>query len=348
LGKWALRYLFSNLIDEEIRRDEEYRKTPGSQRFRNESAVAHIQILTDPAGSTVATPLTKSSNGGYSLFPQTPNLGIGLATPVGLNNLNTPFTPWEDNQARTSIDGQGGDYFTAGGNFNGARKSAEASDDGRGTPMPDKDKEEKDSSLFGKWRPFGTKKLGRSASTDMGGLKTVAHATEDKVGERTAAGESAEQPDQLDETLAGVIRNIRKTYDALHRDDSSVPPNSLITPSLPSETPVLKLPKNTTIIVQEDKPDSGGVADLYRGTVGCVGRDADLLEKVAPAWLGELILLNRIPFKDTIKVSFVLVPWDDSLPFLPSESGRYLLPWMSLFNITEQLTRPVARVNTPA
>ena len=63
-----------------------------------------------------------------------------------------------------------------------------------------------------------------------------------------------------------------------------------ITPSMPNETPVLKPPLSTTVIIQEDRPDSGGVADLYRGTVGSLHEDADLLERVVPTWLGDLLL----------------------------------------------------------
>jgi hypothetical protein len=29
---------------------------------------------------------------------------------------------------------------------------------------------------------------------------------------------------------------------------------------------------------------------MYRGTVGSLGKDANLVEKVAPPWLGELLL----------------------------------------------------------
>lgn len=34
-------------------------------------------------------------------------------------------------------------------------------------------------------------------------------------------------------------------------------------------------------MIQEDRPDSGGVADLYRGAVSSVGQDADLIHRKA-------------------------------------------------------------------
>ena len=46
----------------------------------------------------------------------------------------------------------------------------------------------------------------------------------------------------------------------------------------------------TTILIQEDRPDSGGVADLFEGKVGTLGSQADLIEKAAPMWLAEVLL----------------------------------------------------------
>ncbi|KAF8533140.1 hypothetical protein BDD12DRAFT_866837 [Trichophaea hybrida] len=329
MGKWVLRYLFSNLIDEQIRRDNEYRKTLEKQREDRERLrkTNELTLPVDMGGRTVITPTVKPTISGYSLFPHTPGLGIGIAP-----NVNTPFisTPWEDsnNKFTSSIDRQSGDYFSTGsGTYNGPVKNGastlvQANEEAFGTPSTDKEKEEKDSSLFGnlKWRSFGAKKLGRSASTDIV-PKSPLPTTDDKTAEQVMFGEPSNKLAPCEETLAGVVRRIRMIYDSQDRDVPGEPIISVISPSLPQETPILKLQCSTTIIVQEDNPDSGGVADLYRGTVGCVGEDADLLEKVAPAWLGELILLNRIPFKETMKVSFVLVPWQDELPVLPSESG---------------------------
>jgi WD repeat-containing protein 48 len=66
-----------------------------------------------------------------------------------------------------------------------------------------------------------------------------------------------------------------------------------ITPSLPNDTPVLKLPPDTTVLIQEDMSDHGGVVDLFGGTVGSLGRQADIIERVAPTWLGECLLRVR-------------------------------------------------------
>lgn len=349
LGKWVLRYLFSNLINAEIARDEAYRKKLDGARAEKEKmrrANAPPQISMPPStfsmidaasaqspGGGIAT--TPKPNAGLSLFPpQTPGLSIGLATPAPTYNPSAPPHPGEaitlpptaEEESRPSLSPltrPSTDRFASGDYFSSANESkpeklsgpslGEACDDTPLTPTTaDKDKDEKDSSLLGRFRSFGNRKLGRSASTDMSN-KLVASVDENPT-------EATPEPDPLEDTLAGVIKKLRIAYDQVMPPQYGEPLKSGITPSLPNETPVLRPPGNTTIIIQEDRPDSGGVADLYRGTVATVGEDVDLLEKVAPAWLGDVILLNRIPLKEIVKVSFVLLPFSDRLPALPSET----------------------------
>lgn len=213
----------------------------------------------------------------------------------------------------------GGDYFSDNAPPKPSTATSESAvDDTPATPTLDgKDADTGDKSIFGKWKSsFGAARKLSRASTDL----RHTSVTEEKPSETEASQvESFEQPDPLEDTLAGVIKRLRQSYETLVPNEKL---RSALAPSLPNETPVLKPPRETAVIVQEDRPDSGGVADLYRGTVGSVGEDADALETVAPAWLGDLLLHNRIPLKETIKVSFVLVPWRDELPVLPSESGR--------------------------
>ncbi|KAF1810345.1 WD40 repeat-like protein [Eremomyces bilateralis CBS 781.70] len=99
---------------------------------------------------------------------------------------------------------------------------------------------------------------------------------------------------------------------------------SAITPSLPNDTPVLKPPLNTLILIQEDRGDSGGVADLFEGEVGNLGKQADTIEKVAPLWLAEVLLRNQMPLKDIVKVSFILEPYQNLLPSIASDGNNRL------------------------
>ncbi|KAL7270779.1 hypothetical protein RUND412_006501 [Rhizina undulata] len=329
LGKWILRYLFNDLIDEEMQRDEAHRaqldklrQEREAQRRANDTPMIALpnptSMLDAPLSPGLQTP--KSTNG-FSAFPQTPGMSIGLATPAAAYHPSSPPHSGEPLPPIVQEGRLSADYFSS---MKSGPSLGEACDDAPVTPSTaDKDKEEKGSGFI-RWRSFGSgyKKLARSASTDMG-QKTPA-LPEEKLAETEEPVEE-NKPDPLEDTLGGVIKKLRTSYETAvpekEDDDDEYRLKTAVTLSLPTETPVLRPPSATTIIVQEDRPDSGGVADLYRGTVGCVGEDADLLERVCPAWLGELLLLNKVPFKEIVKVSFVLMPWKDELPVLPSETG---------------------------
>ncbi|KAF7194853.1 hypothetical protein HII31_03813 [Pseudocercospora fuligena] len=149
----------------------------------------------------------------------------------------------------------------------------------------------------------------------------------------------------VDDNLLGTVQKIRFAYeDSLHNQiqqqqahenglpvpKAEIELPSAIQPSLPNETPVLRPPPNTTILIQEDRPEAGGVADLFEGTVGGLGEMTDLVEKTAPMWLGEVLLRNQIPVKDVVKISFILEPWVDpasgqpTLPAIASDGNNRL------------------------
>jgi hypothetical protein len=114
--------------------------------------------------------------------------------------------------------------------------------------------------------------------------------------------------------FSDVLGSIRKTYETAlgpgaaaetteKGDDDSVDSiskiavledgrlRSAITPSTTDETPVIRPSQDTIIIIAEQKVSVDGSMDLYRGTVASVGNDVELLESIAPGWLGELLLL---------------------------------------------------------
>ena len=121
LGKWILRYLFANLIDEEIRRDAAHRAT----------------LKPDlPAYSETAKPQSKSSQASRSSPQQpwleddsaitprpingvasTPGLAIGVATP-GTAGLTVPTSTGptsggsEDQKSNPGASRTSGDYFS--------------------------------------------------------------------------------------------------------------------------------------------------------------------------------------------------------------------------------------------
>ena len=116
------------------------------------------------------------------------------------------------------------------------------------------------------------------------------------------------------------------------------------TPPSPSEFPPLSIPSSTTIIITEESAEESTGIDLYRGTSGHAGVDAELIANTAPSWLlaylyhvsGWLVVMvvlnpktnwqpfflfvqNKIPNKDAVKLTFSLSPHKGSkMPELPA------------------------------
>ncbi|MCJ1316185.1 hypothetical protein MMC15_001505 [Xylographa vitiligo] len=342
LGKWVLRYLFGSLIDEEIKRDEAYRASVlatahGSSGFRRENAPHSLQLPIQRANGwqqdhdNDASVITPKPTNGFHYPAITPGLAIGVATPAivppnhGTNVQNhLPSTAEEGSHLETtkshlSNPRSSGDYFSSAPPPIAAGKSSETTNPAEPEALPqsptEHDKDGKGGSLFGKkFRMNFPKKLGRSS------VEVKPIVVDDKSEE---SDKSSEREDKIvEDNFYGIVQKIRNDYDEQLLTNPSSPLPTGINPSLPNETPVLKPPPFTTVIIQEDRPDSGGVADLYRGTVNSVGKDADVIEKTAPMWLGDLLLRNQIPYKDTVKVSFILQPFQDLLPSIASTDGN--------------------------
>ena len=375
LGKWVLRYLFSNLITEEIKRDQVFRNqllsTKEEQRLQRDNAPTSIQLPQPtalngwhnldngaPSASTV-----KPTNG-YTTV-QTPGLAIGQATPgaygtpIRAVNSNNGTRASEDgepldrrvssNSQRKSVD-RNSDYFSSSRLPNtelmspggitakapvtpgeGAEEPTTPAADGA---TPSKDTPSK--GLFGKkFRTgmsfSGMKKIGR-AEKQVDKDKPAIVEEKDET-ESDSHSSKTSNSRVVEDNLLGTVQKLRYFYEdsltsqiqsqqalenGLPGSRKSIDVPTGITPSLPAETPVLKPPLNTTILIQEDRPEAGGVADLFEGTVGALGEKCDVLERTAPMWLGEVLLRNQIPQKDIVKISFVLEPF--------KEGEKLLLP----------------------
>ena len=321
LGKWVLRYLFGSLIDEEIKRDEAYRASVlatahGSSGFRRENAPHSLQLPIQRANGwqqdhdNDASVITPKPTNGFHYPAITPGLAIGVATPAivppnhGTNVQNhLPSTAEEGSHLETtkshlSNPRSSGDYFSSAPPPIAAGKSSETTNPAEPEALPqsptEHDKDGKGGSLFGKkFRMNFPKKLGRSS------VEVKPIVVDDKSEE---SDKSSEREDKIvEDNFYGIVQKIRNDYDEQLLTNPSSPLPTGINPSLPNETPVLKPPPFTTVIIQEDRPDSGGVADLYRGTVNSVGKDADVIEKTAPMWLGDLLLRVRQSFGTCLK-----------------------------------------------
>lgn len=363
LGKWVLRYLFSGLIDEQLRRDEAYRKQllvaqEERRRLLNENTSSplptshpqtnglHIDTNTGPATFQRSRPNNIT-------MPQTPGLGISLMTPISATtasptsplprpnalalsptvehpSIDRTLTP----QARQPPGRQSGDYFSSTP-LESAIDEKDPSTPAavEGTPKPETPSG-KEAGLFGKkfsmrGMSFSSmKKIGRANTNERDKQPTVEEKDEGTESDSRSTKTSSSRV--IDDNLLGTAQKIRYSYeDALqhqgqphqgHENGLPVPSDpegdlpSAMTPSLPAETPILRPPLTTKILIQEDRPEAGGVADLFEGNVGALGHPSicDLVEKVAPMWLGDVLLRNQIPPKDVQKISFVLEPQQGS------------------------------------
>ncbi|RFU79876.1 hypothetical protein TARUN_2365 [Trichoderma arundinaceum] len=337
LGKWILRYLFANLIDEEIRRDELHRQTLNEGVEKRQAATRAEApssiILPGPgisAGDTSDQLLTPRASLPH-LHVTTPGLAIGLASPGVVMTLQgvpeeAVASPLEREGSRPSAEN---DYFSAGiapaaGAAAAPTAATETSEPKTSTDNGnDKGKEkEKEKAADSSKSPFSrkfrmsfsSKRIGRSASQATQEKPVV---VEDKADESES---SSNHDKEVDDSFFGVIQKIRNEYDKQIAESPDKLVETRVTPSLPSDTPVLKLPLGTKVIIQEET--SGGSANLYQGTVGNLGRDADIIEQKAPMWLGDVLLQNQIPVKDPVKVSFVLNPMENLPPIATDGNSR--------------------------
>ncbi|KAL2146121.1 hypothetical protein VTI28DRAFT_5214 [Corynascus sepedonium] len=351
LGKWVLRYLFANLIDEEIRRDEAFRQklnqgvTTGNAGGRTGRPLA-ISIPPQPGWEQADPSSATPRPSGSQYPPMTPGFGIGLATPgspgpPAIEGFTSPLSTLVDGRVsqvgRPSQERE--DYFSDAiqspdgapkpaltpaaevpptAEDKSAKTPAENSKEGSDAKDKDKDNGKSPGTMFGKkfrmGMSFGSKKLGRSLSTAAAEKPAVL------PDERADESESSSNHDkEFDDSFLGVIQRIRADYEKQASEQPDRAVETKITPSLANDTPVLKLPPGTKVIIQEET--SGGSAEMYRGTVASAGRDADVIEARAPQWLGDALLLNTLPPKDPVKISFVLLPWRDTLPHLAPAAG---------------------------
>ncbi|CAI4219673.1 unnamed protein product [Parascedosporium putredinis] len=318
LGKWVLRYLFAGAIDEEIKRDAVYRRnfnTAIEKRLASTRMSPPLSISLPERGigfeqsGSMATPRASGQN--YPLM--TPGLQIGLATPhPGGGDTATPTPAVPDLPSSQVLKPVA---------TTPAVPTAEATTGDAKPADADKDKAENGpkapSTPFGKkFRmgiPFSKKARSASTTADKPAI------AEDKPVDDSEGSLNLHEK-EVDDSFFGVVQRIRNEYDKQLAANPDFLLDSRITPALPSETPHLGLPKGTKVIIKEET--GGESSNVYVGTIETIGRDTDVIEQKGAMWLGDLLLQNQVPFKEPVKVSFVLLPYKDELPPLPSSDNN--------------------------
>ncbi|CAK7198428.1 hypothetical protein SEUCBS139899_001089 [Sporothrix eucalyptigena] len=363
LGKWVLRYLFANLINEELRRDEAHRAKLNEtveKRIQAVAAASKVSML-DVGG--VSPPGTNGESAQPTLTP-----GIGLATPLpAVGNQVPGATP----QPGAEKD----DYFS------NAITSVEPTTPGPGLVRPgatpatettsaattaaDTTAKEKEAAAAAPTTPgkgfgkklrmsFGTKKLNRSASTSVPEKPAGAAGVvdENKGANGTAVEDKSESASshekEVDDCFVGAVQRMHNDYEKQLAENPDRLVVSRMHPCQPDEAPVLRIPDKTKVIIQEEL--KGGSIELYRGTVGGLGqpRVVDKIERCAPMWLGEAILANAPAVKESTKISFLLLPYRDELPPLAAPDGSNRLNANRMLRVKKILAYVAEKLEPPA
>jgi len=209
----------------------------------------------------------------------------------------------------------------------------------------------KESTFMGRLKSFGAKKLVSPkpdkpddlTSPPANGAEKEDEKADDEQGANGTTNGAASTVKEKPYMFSDVLSAIRKTYEtALNspREPTSSDQASLnsiskipvledgklrsaMNPSGSDDTPVIRPSPETIIIIAEPRFSVDGSMDLYRGTVGSIGKDIDILESIAPGWLGELLLLDKLPKKEIVKINFSLKPHSTSA--LPDVLVGYVL-----------------------
>lgn len=300
LGKWVLRYLFANLLDEEVKRDEVYRRTFIETRhsggLNRPSAPNSIKLPQREFGMDDQS--TPRANGRMPMV--TPGYNIGLATPgaalLKKNSNQSAMSPGLTTPFSASFD-KSADYFSAqpqsSANTPGPNTSKQPSTPGEAgdkASTAEAEKAKETPGLFGKKfrmsMAFTGKRLEKK--TPEPAKPVVEEKSKEESDAESRPSDAKEEPEFANSFL-GIIQQIRHEY-AQTTDQNAVFVESLVTPCLPNETPVLNPPMTTSILIQEESHNSAGMTDLFEGRLSDLAQHVDLLEKVAPLWLGDLLL----------------------------------------------------------
>ncbi|OZJ05112.1 hypothetical protein BZG36_01381 [Bifiguratus adelaidae] len=323
LGKWVLRYLFDKYISVKQEVFEKVGEVP--EEIQNQDFVADIRTPGAMLNIGLATPAipppshsSSSSNvPGLSTIPQSPNGTAPTPQQIGTSAMSHSPSDYFSNHHHG-----GGSHNTTystdptpPGTANGTPKAIQIPPPAATLPSGPLTP---NASIMGRLKHFGTRaKLNRNVSSEgkLDGAKTA---------NDQEAGPSPNIPatNTGDEEGKGEINDGGKT-DAekaiVGLDIPQAPTEPEFSPPPATEVPLLQLPEKTTVIISEESPEASASVDVYRGTVASVGEDSRSIDEAAPSWLLSYLLQNKIPFKDTVKVSFVLRPHEGTaLPELPS------------------------------
>ncbi|EEP80395.1 conserved hypothetical protein [Uncinocarpus reesii 1704] len=285
LGKWVLRNLFAGLIEEEKRRDSEYlaslvAKLHNSMRLQRTDAPSSIDIppiaiyASEPTALPGAPIKGPRTTNELHSTALTPGMSIGIATPA-------PLVTSAPENSLSSPTSQSTDQHP------GTRVDRPGIDD---YFLSKPNRQSGDSSALNAKTPAATEE------SNLADSSPALSAEPDKEEKTKRTGSLFGKKFQMFPKKLGRTSTETKPIAEEKTEEASV--NS-------SEKEKDKVPDETFY----------GVIESLRakGTVSTIGQDADELEKVAPAWLGRLLLENRME-TEIVKITFSVTPYKGLLP----------------------------------
>lgn len=303
-------------MDEEIRRDNEYRQAAiaKAEEYARQNAISTSVPADDvprSSGIPISNPHSTWTLRPSAEFPASPSTGFGINVGTPSSNYlstsmqsNSPFpmfepdTPDPSGPTQSHLDG-GPSSFSDRSDYFSNRPTLQTTETSIMSPLPsegasnpgvpqspaepDKEERKKGGSLFSKkFRMDFPKKLTRTS------IDTKPQILEEKAEESEIS--SVKEEKVYEPNLCGVIDRIRHDYEEYLSTNSNLDLETAITPSPENETPRLEIPSRVAVFIQEETGDTAVASDLYRGSVDRIGEDLERLKKSIPHWLGELLL----------------------------------------------------------
>ncbi|EMR09223.1 hypothetical protein PNEG_02559 [Pneumocystis murina B123] len=111
--------------------------------------------------------------------------------------------------------------------------------------------------------------------------------------------------------VSDIINSLRNDYRLSRLSHPDILIATKIYPICSDEAPILQLPHNTILIISKEKSITDNTINVYKGKIGCIIQHVDILENVLPAWLGNMLLFNKIPNEEIQKINFILQPYQN-------------------------------------
>ncbi|KAI9473666.1 MAG: WD40-repeat-containing domain protein [Benjaminiella poitrasii] len=312
LGKWVLAHLFNNFINQELENKEEGIVRYGNNQTGKPNSIKSHVVQTSgeeratpeqtPAVPSISIPILQVDTN----EPKMPDSAVTtnvdqtsclLPSSQTSTQLNGPYT------APPSSNSQS-DYFSGSHHIPTRRESSVQLPPPAALPTsPISPSSPTSSTFMNRLKNLSVKtKLSRvPTNEDRPPInETLAPTTSTSIVNALTPQESTTTMQE-----ANTTKDTKSTEAEESKSISYAPPHL-------EEFPPLEIPLSTMIIIAEESAEASTGIDLYRGTVGSAGDDANTIIDVAPSWLLSYLLYNKTPPKETVKLTFVLKPAEGS------------------------------------